>query len=112
MAVRTFKLKNMSEQKGISLINKLICDAISENVEVDSPPGGGGWLDSGSFLNAAANIEILVKEEVKSKSIDFLEWATGRNLEISLGVFVDNEGTYGSIEEYYELYLQIKSLAV
>ena len=27
----------MSEQKGISLINKFICDAISVNVEVDSP---------------------------------------------------------------------------
>ena len=89
-------------------MNKLICDAISENVEVDSPPGGGGWLDSGSILNAATNIEILVNEEVKSKSIDFVEWATGRNLEVSLGVFVDNDGTYDSMEEYYGLYLQSK----
>src|SRR5690242_2277776 len=100
----------MSEQKGISLVNKLICDAISENVEIDCEPGGGGWLSSASIFSAANEIENIVKNEVKIQSIDFIEWATGRNLEISLGVFVDNEGTYDSMEEYYGLYLQSKGL--
>lgn len=58
--------------------------------------------------NALKAMEIYAKQEC----IDFLEWATGRNLEISLGVFVDNEGTYNSMEEYYGLYLQSKGRVV
>lgn len=50
----------------------------------------------------------IAEEYAKEIAIDFLEWTTGRNLEISLGVFVDNFGTYDSMNEYYELYLKSK----
>lgn len=53
-----------------------------------------------------------MKMYAEQECVEFLEWATGRNLEVSLGVFVDNEGTYDSMEEYYGLYLQSKGNVV
>lgn len=53
-----------------------------------------------------------VEDYGKFIAIDFLEWAAGRNLQVSLGVFVDNEGTYDNMEEYYGLYLQSKGKVV
>ena len=49
-----------------------------------------------------------VEDYGKFIAIDFLDFATGRNLEVSLGVFVDSEGTYDDMEEYYEVYLKYK----
>jgi len=62
-----------TNEKGISFLNKQICDIIGE-VEVDHAPGGGGWLDSGSILNAANEVEKLVLEEVKRKSIEYAKF--------------------------------------
>ena len=71
---------------------------------------GLNWAD-GDQLDLTHVYESMDKY-AKQESIDFLEWATGRNLEVSLGVFVDNEGTYDSMEEYYGLYFQSKGLVV
>lgn len=80
-------------------------DETMECLEIDSPPGGGGWISSSSRKEAVCNIQILVKNEC----IEFLEWSANRNLECSLGVFVDNYGTYSSMDEYYELYIKSKT---
>ena len=45
----------------------------------------------------------------KQEAIEFLDWATDRQLEWSLGVFVDIEGTYSSVDEYYKLFLKSKN---
>ncbi|MBK7883495.1 MAG: hypothetical protein IPJ81_06650 [Chitinophagaceae bacterium] len=60
-------------EKGISLLNKQICDIIGE-VEVDYEPGGGLWLDSSSILDAANEVEKLIFEEVKRVSIEYAQF--------------------------------------
>lgn len=45
-------------------------------------------------------------EYAKIQSIQFLEWATGRNIEISLGVFVDDKGVYNNIDQYYSIFIE------
>jgi len=41
-------------------LNGDIISILLNTLEVDSEPGGGGWIDSSSAKNAAAEIEILV----------------------------------------------------
>jgi len=53
-------------------------------------------------------IEKAMDEYAKQEAIEFLEFATGRMLEVSLGVFVDSHGTYESMEQYYQIFLQQK----
>jgi hypothetical protein len=61
-----------TNEKGVSFLNKQICDIIG-GVEVDHKIGSGRF-DYGSILNAANDIEKIVFEEVKRNSIEYAKF--------------------------------------
>jgi hypothetical protein len=50
----------------------------------------------------------MINEARKEAAIEFLKWAANRNIELSLGIIVDNYGTYDSMDEYYNLFTEQK----